>query len=132
MGKRRAQPLRDLAPPGRAGARRQGDQLLPAMPGEVVPLPQRAAQRGRRRLQHEVPAGMTVPVVDRLEMIQVEQHQRAGPAFPAQARRLRHGEADEAPAIGDAEERVGGGQPVQLPVGGPQGLQLLPQSQGVR
>lgn len=126
MGKRRAQPLRDLVPLGRAGARRQGDQLLPAMPGEVVPLLQRAAQRGGHRLQHEVPAGMAMPVVDRLEMIQVEQHQRAGSTFPAQACRLRHGEADEAPAIGDAEKRIGGGQPVQLPVGGPQGLQLFP------
>ena len=75
---------------------------------------------------------MAMPVVDRLEMIQVEQHQRAGSTFPAQACRLRHGEADEAPAIGDAEKRIGGGQPVQFPVGGPQGLQLLSQGQGIR
>ena len=58
------------------GVRKQDGELVAAEPRHGVPVAHAVAQHARRGLQDAVTGAMAVEVVDRLEVVEVEQHDR--------------------------------------------------------
>src|SRR6185312_17313935 len=71
-----AELLRLLAGGLEPAAGQQNAELLPAEASENVAAAQVVLADRHGALEDEIPGGMPEPVVDRLEMIQVEEHQR--------------------------------------------------------
>lgn len=83
------------------------DELVAAVAPEAVALGHDLARRGRREvLEHEIPDMVSVRVVDALEIVEVEQHDRKGRAAPRVGGDGGHREALEGSAVERPRERV--------------------------
>ena len=107
----------DHVGPGRRirEVREQAGELLPAHAAEDRSRRHQGTGRVTESDQDAVADGMTVGVVDALEMIEIEQQQRRVRGPQAQG---RLGFGHEGPPVGDARERIQGGGPA-LEVFGP-------------
>ena len=101
----------------RVGAGQQHDELVAAVAADHVVVAQLAAQRGGDQAQLLV-AGLVAPiVVDRLEVVEVEQQADERRVLAAGARDLlAHADVQRA-VVGQAGEGVGGGRHAGLLVG---------------
>ena len=57
------------------------EELVATEPPDVIAIADRAVEHARRRLQHLVADGVTAAVVDRLEVVEVEED-RGGATVP--------------------------------------------------
>ena len=87
------------------GVGQQNHELVAAQAGDHVGGAHLGLQARGHGAQHHVARVVPVAVVDGLEAVQVEQHQRMGQAVGQHAR----GALRQAGAVGQAGQRVGGG-----------------------
>ena len=114
-GDRGPHPLGDLLRVVRVGARQDQGEFLAARPGRGVPAADRVAELGAHALEHPVPEGMPMALVDRLEVVEVEGDQGDGGPAPAAAfcSSLAQGLLEPA-VVREAGERVGLREVAQL------------------
>ena len=112
---RRGDPLRREPCLLHSRTARQGHrELIAAEPGEAVALP-RAPAQGRGDFDDQLVARLAaVGVVDELEVIEVEHHQRAGVALAPRPRHRKPQILVEAPAVLQPGQRVLAGLAAQL------------------
>ena len=96
------------------GARQQRGELVAAEPGEHVALAQPRAQHRRDARDDLVAGGVAERVVDVLEVVEVEQQQRAVGAVAAHEVGVRVDLVGEARAVVQAGQRVVRGEVVQV------------------
>ena len=90
------------------GGLRQGDdELVAAVAERQVGLAQRDAHAVGERLEHVVARGVAVRVVDLLELVHVDHHERQRLAVPLGQRDLALQELLHRPAVVQAGQRVG-------------------------
>ena len=83
-------------------------ELVAAQAGEDVLGAGDVAQRGGDRGEHDVAALVAERVVDRLEVVDVEQRERERPLVAQRARELLAQALVEGAVVGQAGERIGG------------------------
>ncbi len=99
---------------GDVGVGQDQGELVAADARQDVAVAQDVAQRVADARQELVAGGVAEGVVDQLEAVQVEQHQRAGAAMAARAADLALELFLEAPAAEEARQRVAVGEVLQL------------------
>ena len=98
-----------ISPEKAAGDVGQDGELVAAQPGHRVGLPDGAAERGAHRAEHRVAGGVTAGVVDGLEAVEVDEADHGLVAPGGGVDGIGH-PLEVGPPVGDAGERVGGGQ----------------------
>ena len=120
-----AEPLGQAAGAVARRFRAQHDELLAADAGEQLLGPQQALEAVRERTQHGVAADVAVGVVDALEVIDVEQHQRQRTGVAAGALELAVELFLEAAAVEDVGQAVADDEVVDRLVIGVLGVLLV-------
>ena len=109
LGHRRAQALGKAQPTVAVGMDQQHHELFAAEARHQVALAQRAAHRLGHRGQCLVADGMSVRVVDLLEVVDVEQDRDHATAMPARLGQVAFGGGKEGAAVRQAGQEVGVG-----------------------
>ena len=124
-----ADPLGDFERSRTIGARKQDDELLAAKPRKNIDRAQDRLTPVNQRLQHDVTAGVTVRVVDALEMVCIDHQHRYRAGIAQRQGELVFGHFEEASSVRGARQVVGGQQAAQL-VGRHLSLGDIPQNNG--
>src|SRR3954452_1447400 len=110
VGHRLAGPLGDLVGAGRTGSRHDDRELLAAVTGDQVNAPYAAGQGPRDQPQAFVAPLVAVVIVVLLEVVDVDHREPDRLAGPQRTQPLGLEHLGEAPAVGQAGQRVGQGE----------------------
>ena len=100
--------------PGLRGAVQQQGELVAAQAPDDIATAHGGGHGHGEQADRRVAGGVAVGVVDRLEAVQIRQHQDARPAVTARVGQLPAQVAQEAAAVEQAGQFVGHAQPLQL------------------